>query len=90
MAVSKESKPKVRILFRTKRPRIVPDLQPSEDRVFTRLILDLQLASRVQKEIALGVRPNKQLCDAETLDRGAFDHLFNYLNARAWVRKDDE
>jgi hypothetical protein len=79
-------KPKPRILFHTKRPRIIPDLQPSQDPVFTRLILDLQLARRVQQQVARGMRPQTELCDAITLERGAFQHLFNYLNARAWVR----
>src|SRR6516165_1117312 len=86
----RRSKPNARILFKTKRPRIIPDVQPSDDPVFIRLILDLQLARRVQQQIARGIRPRKQLDDAKELERGAFQHLFNYCNARAWVRTKDE
>jgi hypothetical protein len=86
----RRSKPKTRILFKTRRPRIIADIQPSDDPVFIRLILDLQLALRVQKQIARGIRSQKQLDDAKELERGAFQHLFNYCNARAWVRAKDE
>ena len=86
----RRSKPKTGILFKTRRPRIIADIQPSDDPVFIRLILDLQLARRVQQQIARGIRSREQLDDAKELERGAFQHLFNYCNARAWVRTKDE
>jgi hypothetical protein len=82
-AATGRSKPKTRILFKTKRPRIIADIKPSDDQVFIRLSLDLQLARRVQQQIARGIRPQKQLDDAKELERGAFQDLFNYCNARA-------
>ena len=71
---------------RVHRPRLIADLEPSHDHVFTRLILDLQLAQRAQRKIACGELAESKRADAEAFEQGAFQHLFNYLNAKAWTR----
>jgi hypothetical protein len=67
----------------------LPDTEPSTDRVFLRLIQDLHTARRAQRQIKRGELPQSQRDAAESLERGAFHHLFNYLNAHAWVRSND-
>jgi hypothetical protein len=67
----------------------IRDIEPSSDPVFTRLIRDLQLAKRAQKQIARGEISESKRDAATDLERGAFQHMFNYLNARAWVRTND-
>jgi hypothetical protein len=62
------------------------DVEPSTDRVFIRLIKDLQLARRAQEDIRDGKLSKSKRDAAEDLERGAFRHLFNYLDAKAWTR----
>jgi hypothetical protein len=64
----------------------LPDIAPSTDPVFTRLIKDVQQAKRVLDREFVTRRKYDAALD---LERGAFQHMFNYLNARAWVRTDD-
>jgi hypothetical protein len=61
------------------------DDQPA-DPVVTRLLLDIQLACRSRYKVARGLLEPDALDDANDLERGAFIHLANYLDAKAWVR----
>jgi hypothetical protein len=68
--------------WRIVRRQPVPDTEPSHDPVFVRLIRDLQLAKRAQR------KASKRAVAIE-LERGAFFHMCNYLDARAWCRTND-
>jgi hypothetical protein len=74
---------------RVAREYLKRDTEPSVDPVFCRLIQDLQLARRTIEQIEMGDLPECNRAAAHDLERGAFQHLFNYLSARAWVRTND-
>jgi hypothetical protein len=67
----------------------LPDIEPSTDRVFLRLIQDLQTARRTQRQIKRGELPQSKRDAVEDLERGAFRHMLAYLGARAWCRTND-
>jgi hypothetical protein len=69
-----------------KREELIPDNSPCDDPVVTRLILDLQLATRTMRKVARGERPASQWEEADEFAKGALQHLCNYLDAKAWVR----
>jgi hypothetical protein len=68
------------------RLKLTPTKPEPADPVVTRLMLDIQLACRSKHKVACGLIDQDALGDADALERGAFQHLFNYLNAKAWVR----
>jgi hypothetical protein len=59
------------------------------DPVVTRLLLDLQLARRVQKKARAGLLDDDALQNAQTLECEAFRVLANYCEARAFVQSED-
>jgi len=60
---------------------------PSDDEVFVRLIKDLQLVKRTEKRVAKGELPEDKLELAKDFERRVFEHLYAYLDAKAWTRK---
>jgi len=58
------------------------------DTVFSRLMLDLQLAQRVQTKARAGLLDDDALQNAVVLEREAFRVLANYCEARAFVQSD--
>jgi hypothetical protein len=56
------------------------------DPVFVRLLWDVAMSRRVKDKIQRGLLPKENFDDADDLERGAFQHLINYLDAKAWVR----
>jgi hypothetical protein len=64
-----------------------PDRPPAADRTFTRFMRDLQLIQRARTKMACGEMDPNERDTVDGFERDAFQHLANYLDARAWTRE---
>ncbi len=64
--------------------RKTPDIRPA-DAVFTRLCLDIVMASDVERRVRAGTVAHEHLQDARALERGAWIALAQYMSALAWA-----